>query len=763
MKILHGSNRTLFRINGSSPAFQIGTTLASADLNGTAHFLNAPMQVVDASTILIEVAAEQFNPADSLTSITLEKVDGDNGAESVLSAVSMVRGIARTYPGNTAQTNSVAPWAATVSLDEGENIFRISYNGARSTASKVYHHVYRKTLSSTTVSTKSNLVAAIKTAVQSSIGGGHDIINVSAPLSFEWNEYSSLAVGGLPSPASIARDYPVIIQPSEGGSLTFKMDYHAVYARDGIGSVTDANPGTFASEQFSSAMYHFKNVTFGVQNQPMSSALYWSDNLLNSGRRQVATFENCTFYDSGSRGLDATRDTSPSTSDAIRNRYEDSIKMDYPYLSSYAPGPAPATGTGTIARTGPTTSIDCTGLSNIFSQSYAPAIRSIESEDLGSGAYEIRLVFTFDEDVTIFSALTDWLAEHSYGSGSVDAFTIDGTGWTSAAMLAGSPGALNAFRSDIVSTTSQTIALRGTVANSVGAALAALSIGASCDIVAPRRSAQFKSSLCRSYDADSSGVARQRVSMIGCTFDGLVAQGGAVTFAERIVDCYYKHSRGDFGHNPLCGFNCAFESGTYILTSDFFDISHADILQIFGPQPMSGRILQNVFKGSDGIFGGDDTIQWIFDRSGMSGTNTHRGIILDSWIEDPNVYFDENGGLLFEPETACTTGATLEDVRISGMSIPTAKIYFRFDFTGDGTLDMTDASVYFHNNEFKSVSFFALAGGSGAESTTLQYGRGFDSPPSGAETNIGLALNEASEVGTGRLGSIWTGTNTVLS
>jgi len=794
-----------FKLGASSTYFRIGSAAAllkyaeseepvAMDLVGTAHFLNAPMQVTSASSIDIEVSAEQFNPSDSLDSLILEKVDGDDGTETVISSQSMTRGTAHVFPGNAGKTNQVSPWHATVSLTNGENIFRVQYTGGDGvTTVSQYHHVFRKSsLLETTVSTKADLIKALGRSMRNEIdtydNSNHnagtettwrwDVIKVSSDLSFEYGEWAStnagIVPGGIiPSPFVTQRHYPVVIEPTSSGSLTFQLNYSEVWKDNGRDTLTQAKPGNFAGESLKTYMVHFKGCTFGVPQQAMSSGISGSSSLVSGDKQQVLTFEDCTFHDRFMRSVDSTLPTTPAGGDL--NPYPSTIFADYPSHDDWAPGTASRESIATVSISGDTATIDCTGLEYVYSKATAPGIETITVKDLGSSSYEVQITFAQQALADIFVGMSNWLQAHSYlNSGlEMDVLSADGSGWTRSIMAAGSPEEQNEFRLEIQSNTSSVITLSGTNANSFGAAIFSVGDGNTTTLNIATRSSNVKSTVVYTSNQSTVNLPHQRVSYIGCNFNGLHLQAGISTSAERFVDCYFKHLRGDLGHSAMCVFNVSLESGSPLVGGDYFDQTHSDVLQSYGEQAerIAGSIFQNIYQGDSGEgFGADKTIPIFFDRTPMFENNTeyrHRGWIMDNWEMDSTAYVFDAVDASVSPNVGNSQlAARMQNIRFSNCSFLGSPFLARFDFEDidkERGLDLaSDASTYFHNNEFYTISWAAKDGAdSPPDNTPLAYGATNSEPPSGSETNIGNTLSDVSEVGTTRIGSTWTGTNTV--
>ncbi len=789
-----GSSSVTARIGSGAALLKLspGDTPVSDALVGTAHFLNAPKQVVDDTSIVIEVAAEQFDPSDSLTSITLEKVDGDDGSENVVSTLSMSRGTAQTFKGSEAKTNQVAPWSTNASLDLGENIFRVQYTGGDgSTSVSKYHHVYRKSsLLETTVSSKSDLVRALgrslRNPIDTSGNANHDgstestwrwdVIKVSTSLSFEWSEFEStsesiLSGGIVPNPANTSRNYPVVIEPTGAGSLVFKMDYAQYWKTNGRDSTGSNTPQNFGSESFSVSMMHFKSCVFGVSGQALSSVLSQSSAMLADGSQQILTLEDCTIHDKFLRSGDSSLPVSPAVFPL--GAYLNVPYADYPPHDDYAPGTAVRESNAGISIASGVASIPCTGLAYLYSDRTAPNISLIEVEDLGSSTYEVRLTFASQEMADIFVGMTNWIQACDYAG--VDVLSADGSGWTSSVMQAGSAESNNAFRSEIQSNTSAVITLRGSNSNTFGAAVfAAGSTKLATIKAAMKNSLVLKSTVVGTSLQSGSDQPVQRVSFVGCYFNGIHNQGGIATSVERFVNCHIKDLRGDLGHGPMLVFNVAFEGGKILLNADFRDSTHADVLQTYGvtSERIGGAIFQNIYQGqANATDGPDETIPIFFDRTPMAAGATeyrHRGWIVDNWEMDSNYYVFNSADASVTPFVGNSQlAARMQNLRISNCDLTGTSLLARFDFSNSGTsraLDFaSDSSAYFHNNSFYAIGWVAsiLASSGTPGKINYNYGATYSEPPSGSETNIGVTLSDVSQVGSERIGTTWTGTNTV--
>ena len=727
-------------------------------LGSTRHFLDAPMATTADTSVTLKVAAESYAAYQDRIVPDVRHVGRDETKACTV-------GTPMVYPGNGGLTNAVAPYEVTFDLDLGENEFELSYICSDNvTVVTKTHHVYRKaSLATTNVSTKADLVAAIGQALNSANGAGTDVITVTSPLVFSWGEFADVngtLTGNDVIPSIATRDYPPVVDGNS--NLVFKLDY-LTYLRANGRAAADAKGGftNFADDSIINANVHFKNTDFGVDdiNNPLTAQLSYSESSNVSGRTPALTLENCNVYGSLQRGVEDAGDTSPLTEDGARNRYPGTKMAQYPDVDWWAP----ATNVNTAVLTPSSNTVDFSG-THIRNQSTGHGIDSLTLEE-STGTYTLKLVFFSEVDVKIFKSIAKWTKEHDYGA---DLFSVikDGdvtpVGYTSASQLLNDD-----FTAEIIGgSDTNEIWLQGPKVQDIGAKM--WNSSASFTFAVIMRSAQFPSSLARTIqDEVSEGVVsrRTRASYINTTLTGCCFQGGMGN-AERMVGVYFKQNRGDIGHMASCIFNMSLESGDIILSADFFDTTHADIVQLFNMYDREGRLYQNVYKGDDGgIWDGDTTILCIFDRG--VGIVRHEGIVIDNIYEDPSVYTWNGSEIVGGQDIRATFSGLQRNVRLSNLQCYGSALAFRWDYNDDDAVDPTtlDTTTYgstnLHNINFYQILYEPLTQGTGAElnSITVDHTSGQPDLDLG-EVNSYLA--DPAVVGTKRSSPIWTGTNTLF-
>jgi hypothetical protein len=669
------------------------------------------------------------------------------------------------YPGNGGLTNAVAPYEVTFDLDLGENEFELSYICSDNvTVVTKTHHVYRKaSLATTNVSTKADLVAAIGQALNSANGAGPDVITVTSPLVFSWGEFSEVngtLTGNDVIPSVATRDYPPVIDGNS--NLVFKLDY-LTYLRANGRAAASARGGftNYATDSIINANVHFKNTDFGVDdiNNPLTASLTYSEASNASGRTPCITLENCNVYGSQQRGVEDAGATSPPVLDASRNRYPGTKTAIYPDVDWWAA--TTRANTAVIETASGTVDFSGTAVRN---GSTGSGLDSMTMEE-NAGTYTLKLVFYSDVDASIFKSLAKWTNAHDYGA---DFFSVikDGEstpiGYTSASQLLNDD-----FTAEIIGGGgTNEIWLQGPRVQDIGAKMWGSSANFTFEII--MRSGQFPSNLARCVQDDvSEGVVtrRTRASFINTTLTGCVFQGG-MGHAERMVGVYFKQNRGDIGHMASCIFNMALESGDIILSADFFDTTHADIVQLFNMYDREGRLYQNIYKGDDGgIWGGDTTILCIFDRG--DAIVRHEGIVIDNVYEDPTVYTWNGSEIVGGQGVRATFSGLQRNVRLSNLQCYGSSVAFRWDYNNNGAVGPTtlDTSTYgstnLHNINFYEILYEPLTQGTGAELNSIYVGHTSGQPDLDlGEVNSYLA--DPAVVGTKRSSPIWTGTNTLF-
>lgn len=730
-----------------------GTPVAGS----TRHFLDAPMTTTADTSVTLKIAAESFAGYQDRIVPDVRHVGRDETKTCAL-------GTPLVYPGTNGLTNAVAPYEVTFDLDLGENEFELSYICSDNvTVVTKTHHVYRKAILATTnVSTKADLVAAIGQALRSANGAGTDIITVTSPLVFSWGEFAEVngtLTGNDVVPNSSTRDYPPVIDGNN--NLTFKMDFQTYLIANGR-AAADARGGftNFPLENLICANMHFKNTDFGVDdtNNPLTATLSYSDSTNVSGRTPCFTLENCNVYGSQQRGVEDAGDSSPVASDAFRNRYPDTKMARYPDLDWWAP--ITSSNTAVISTTSGTVDFSGTAIRNASTGS---GLDSMTMEE-NAGTYTLKLVFYSDVDARIFKSLAKWTGEHNYGP---DLFSVIKNGESTPVGYTATSQIFNDdFTAEIITGGgTNEIWLEGPRVQNIGAKMWNSNASFTFEVI--MRSAQFPSSLARCIQDDvSEGVVsrRQRTSFLNTTLTGCCFQGGMVN-AERMVGVYYKQNRGDIGHMASCVFNMALESGDVLLSADFFDTTHADIVQIFNMYDREGRLYQNVYKGDDGgIWDGDTTIPFILDRTNIT---RHEGIVIDNFYEDPTSY-TWNGSEIVGGQPIKSTFCGLQrNVRLSNLQCYGSSMAFRWDYNNGGAVDSTtlDTTTYgstnLHNINFYQIGYLPLTQGTGAELDNITV----DHTTGQAGLDLGEVnsyLTDPAVVGTNRSTPIWTGTNTLF-
>lgn len=755
------ANKNRFIINNAYWSVDAdGTSVGWPDtsvLGSTRHFLDAPMTTTADTSVTLKIAAESYAGYQARIVPDVRHVGRDETKTCTV-------GTPLVYPGNGGLTNPVAPYEVTFDLDLGENEFELSYICSDNvTVVTKTHHVYRKaSLSTTTVSTKTELVAAIGQALRSANGSGNDVITVTSPLSFGWGEFADIN-GGLTGndviPNSATRDYPPVIDGNN--NLTFRLDFQTYLIANGRASA-EAKGGftNFPQERMINANLHFKNTDFGVDdiNNPLTAQLSYSESSNASGRTPCFTLENCNVYGSQQRGVEDAGATSPPVSDPSRNRYPSTKMARYPDLDWWAP--TTSANTAVLSTTSGSANFSGTTIRN---QSTGAALDSMTMEE-NAGTYTLKLVFYSDVDARIFKSLAKWTNEHNYG---VDLFSVIKDGESTAV---GYTAASQIFNDDftdeiIVGGGTNEIWLEGPRVQDIGAKM--WNSNASFTFKVIMRSAQFPSSLARTIQdevGEGQVSRRTRASYINTTLTGCCFQGGMVN-AERMVGVYFNQNRGDIGHMASCVFNTALESGDVVLSADFFDTTHADIVQLFNMYDREGRIYQNIYKGDDGtIWDGDTTVPFILDRTNIT---RHEGIVIDNIYEDPTVYTWNGSEIVGGQPIKATFCGLQRNVRLSNLQCYGSSVAFRWDYNNGGavsstTLDTTTyGSTNLHNVNFYQIGYLPLTQGTGAELTNITVDH------TTGQTGLDLGevnsyLTDPDVVGTDRSTPIWTGTNTLF-